>query len=63
MKLTGKEAEFHFRDMGKAHREAFISAVASFPFKFYTATIIKARLSGKAWTKKEYMYPHRRPGD
>ena len=35
MKLTGKEAEFHFRDRGKAHREAFLSAVAPFPFKFY----------------------------
>ncbi len=56
MKIHGKASEFHFSNMGPEHREAFLGAVADFPFRFFTATITKARLSGKAWYKKGYMY-------
>jgi hypothetical protein len=56
MKLSGKKAEFHFRAMGEAHRRAFLSAVAPFAFQFFSCTIDKTRLSGKAWEKKDYMY-------
>src|SRR5260370_22060164 len=56
MKLSGKATEFHFRKMDKKHRTAFLKAVACFPFKFFSCTIDKARVSGKAWQKKAYMY-------
>jgi hypothetical protein len=56
MKLSGKEAEFHFWQMHEERRIAFLNAVAPFPFKFFSCTIDKARLSGKAWQKKEFMY-------
>lgn len=56
MKLQGKGAEFHFTKMAHRHREAFLSAVAEFPFQFFTATITKDRLSGHAWRKKDYVY-------
>jgi hypothetical protein len=56
MKLHGKTAEFHFCKMGQEHREAFLTAVAGFPFRFFTATLVKERLTGKAWHKKDYVY-------
>jgi hypothetical protein len=56
MKLSGKKAEFHFRAIGEEHRRAFLSAMAPFAFQFFSCTIDKTRLSGKAWAKKEYMY-------
>jgi hypothetical protein len=56
MKLHGKAAEFHFASTTPEHREVFLSKVAGFSFQFFTATITKARLSGRTWHKKEYMY-------
>ncbi len=52
MKLSGKKSEFHFREMDHERREAFLRAVAEFPFHFYSSTITKERLSGKEWNKK-----------
>jgi hypothetical protein len=56
MKLSGKAAEFHLGKMGEEYRTAFLNAVAPFSFRFFSCTIDKARLSGKAWQKKDYMY-------
>lgn len=55
MKLSGKNAEFHFSKLGADFREAFLVAVANDPFQFFSCTIDKARLSGRAWNKKEYL--------
>jgi Protein of unknown function (DUF3800) len=56
MKLSGKASEFHFCKLSHERREAFLTEVSAFPFSFFTATITKARLSGRAWLKKDYMY-------
>ena len=56
MKLHGKGSEFHFRNMGHEYREAFLRAIMVFPFRFFTSTITKNKLTGKAWHKKKYMY-------
>ena len=56
MKTSGKASEFHFCKASHQRREAFLTAVSAFPFSFFTATIRKERLSGRAWRKKDYMY-------
>jgi hypothetical protein len=56
MKLHGKASEFHFANLDQRRREAFLSAIREFPFRFFTCTIIKDKLSGRSWNKKEYMY-------
>jgi hypothetical protein len=38
------------------YRKEFLLTVSYVPFRFYTTTIVKARLSGKGWLKKAYMY-------
>jgi hypothetical protein len=56
MKLSGKASEFHFTKASHERREAFLTAVSAFPFRFFAATIVKERLSGRAWQKKDYVY-------
>lgn len=48
--------EFHFTRMSGEQREEFLRAVAEQSFLYFACTIDKAKLKGKAWHKKEYMY-------
>jgi hypothetical protein len=56
MKPSGKGSEFHFWKAAHERRNAFLTAISAFSFSFFTTTIVKERLSGKAWLKKNYMY-------
>jgi hypothetical protein len=56
MKLSGRDSEFHFKDLNPERRMAFLKMLAEFPFRYYACTLKKAQLSGKAWQKKDYVY-------
>jgi len=56
MKLSGRESEFHFNSLSVQRRKAFLVAVAEYSFRYFACTIVKEKLSGKAWQKKDYMY-------
>jgi hypothetical protein len=48
------DTEFHFSHASDQFLQAFLKGVAAFDFRYFTCTIDKSRLTGKAWQRKAY---------